>query len=158
MLENITTDYTWADASFDIFFIVLISLLIWMILWWILKPSKKYVKKIITPSKLWYVATKQWASASASVNVSDSKKSDDLKIIEWIGPKIEKHLNAYGVHTFQDVISQDVSWLESILLEGGSKLRMHSPTTWPDQAGLARDAKWSELEEYQEILNGGRKK
>jgi len=158
MFENINTDYTWADASFEIFVMLLVAFTIWMLLGWILKPSKKYVKKIITPTKLWYVATKKWASASASVNVVENDVSDDLKIIEGIGPKIEKHLNTHGVYTFGDIISEDVVGLEAILLEGWSKLRMHSPTTWPDQAALARDAKWSELEEYQEILNGGRKK
>jgi hypothetical protein len=30
---------------------------------------------------------------------------------------------------------------------------MHNPVTWPDQAKLAMQKKWTELEEYQDILN-----
>jgi hypothetical protein len=33
---------------------------------------------------------------------------------------------------------------------------MHIPTTWPDQARLASAWKWSELEEYQDILSEGK--
>jgi len=157
MFENITTDYSWSDATIEILIMLFIAFMIWALIAWILKPSKKYVKKIITPTKIWYVETKKWATASSSISVKKNQ-SDDLQIIEWIGPKIEKHLNNHGVKTYNDLISEDVAGLEAILLEWGSRLKMHSPTTWPDQAQLARDAKWSELEEYQEILNGGRKK
>ena len=34
----------------------------------------------------------------------------------------------------------------------------HNPAAWPDQARLASEEKWSEFEEYQEILNKVKKK
>jgi predicted flap endonuclease-1-like 5' DNA nuclease len=71
-----------------------------------------------------------------------------------VGPAIEKLLKKHGVHTFSDIISTDVSGLEEVLKQGGSKFKMHVPATWPDQARLADSQKWSELEEYQDILNG----
>lgn len=33
---------------------------------------------------------------------------------------------------------------------------MHDPTTWPDQAALARDGKWDELKKWQDELNKGK--
>ncbi len=84
-------------------------------------------------------------------------KKDDLQIIEGIGPKIETLLNKHGVSTYQDVIDANVSGLEEILAAGGRRYQVHTPTTWPDQAKLAQEGKWTELEEYQEILNAGRK-
>jgi predicted flap endonuclease-1-like 5' DNA nuclease len=71
-----------------------------------------------------------------------------------VGPAIEKLLKKHGVHTYADIIASDVPGLNEILKLGGTKFKMHIPTTWPDQAALADTQKWSELEEYQNILNG----
>ncbi|MDA9129297.1 hypothetical protein N9J72_02365 [Candidatus Gracilibacteria bacterium] len=80
---------------------------------------------------------------------------DNLQMIEGVGPKIEKLMNKHGVRSFGDMVSSDVTGLEDILLAGGPRYQVHSPTTWPDQARLAMQGKWSELEEYQAILNRG---
>ena len=80
---------------------------------------------------------------------------DDLKLVEGIGPAIEKHLKHAGIETWADLASADLDRLRSILDDAGPNYRIHNPKTWPDQASLARDGKWDELKEFQDFLSGG---
>ena len=157
MFQNITQSYTATDASIEIGIMLLGAFILWAMLAWLLKPSKQYTKKIITSATPGYTQKKTGKSTIVKP-AHEAIIEDDLQTIEWVGPKIAKHLKKHGVMTFQDMLQEDVDGLEAILLEWGSRLSMHSPTTWPDQAKLAHEWKWKELEEYQEILNGGRKK
>jgi predicted flap endonuclease-1-like 5' DNA nuclease len=81
---------------------------------------------------------------------------DDLKIIEGIGPKIENLLNMGGIFTFDQLINTKPTRLVEILQNAGSRFQMHDPTTWVEQARLARDQKWDELQILQDKLDGGR--
>lgn len=83
--------------------------------------------------------------------------TDDLKVIEWVWPYIEKHLNAHGVYTYEQVADMDPVRIKSILDNAGDKLSMHDPETRPTQAAYARDGNMSWLESYQENLKAGRK-
>ncbi|MCD5375176.1 50S ribosomal protein L27, partial [Candidatus Gracilibacteria bacterium] len=83
-------------------------------------------------------------------------ENNDLQLIEGIGPAIEKLLNKHDINSYVDIIAAGVSGLEEILEAGGSRFKIHVPTTWPDQARLANNQKWSELEEYQDILKAGK--
>lgn len=80
---------------------------------------------------------------------------DDLKIIEGIGPKIEKLLNEAGISTFAGLAKTEVTRLQQILLD--AKLRIADPTTWPEQASLAAQGKMEELQALQDSLKGGRR-
>ena len=80
---------------------------------------------------------------------------DDLKIIEGIGPKIEGILHEAGIHTFAELAAASVSELEKIVREDAG-IRIAFPDTWPEQAQLAADGKWAELEKLQDELKGGR--
>ncbi len=71
---------------------------------------------------------------------------DDLKKIEGIGPAIEKLLNAEGITSFAQVAAAQPATLKSILEKAGSQFAMHDCDTWPQQAALARDGKWTEFE------------
>jgi len=82
-------------------------------------------------------------------------KQDDLKIVEGIGPKIEELLRGGGVATWRQLSTTSVDRLQEILNSAGERYRMHNPTTWPKQAGLAADGKWDMLQEYQDFLDGG---
>lgn len=82
-------------------------------------------------------------------------KKDDLKIVEGIGPKIEELLNGGGIDTWRDLSNASVDRLQEILNSAGDRYRIHNPTTWPKQAGLAADGKWEMLQEYQDFLDGG---
>ena len=83
-------------------------------------------------------------------------KPDDLKIVEGIGPKIEKLLNARGVWTFKQLAHCKPEWIKEVLHEAGPNFVIHDPGTWPQQSGLAADGKWDELETLQKKLTGGR--
>ncbi len=80
---------------------------------------------------------------------------DDLKIVEGIGPKIAELLNNEGIHTWRVLADTSVERLQEILDSAGERYRIHSPTTWPKQAGLAAEGKWEILNEYQDFLDGG---
>ncbi|MEZ6129406.1 MAG: DUF4332 domain-containing protein [Planctomycetaceae bacterium] len=83
-------------------------------------------------------------------------KKDDLKIVEGIGPKISELLNAAGITTWDELAVADPKRLQQILEDAGPRYRMHVPDTWPDQARLAASGQWKELEEFQELLDGGK--
>lgn len=68
--------------------------------------------------------------------------TDDLKVVEGIGPKIEQLLNDNGVHTWQDLAVTDVDRLHTILTAAGSRYRMHDPSSWPRQAALLVQGDW----------------
>ena len=89
---------------------------------------------------------------------ADSKpiKKDDLKIVEGIGPKIEELCHAAGIFTFSELAMTESSKIKKILESAGSRFQMHDPSTWPEQAALARDGKWDELKKWQDELNKGK--
>ena len=80
---------------------------------------------------------------------------DDLKRIEGIGPKISGLLQAAGIATFAELASTDVSHLLQIVRDAG--ITIADPTTWPEQAALAAEGEWEQLEALQEVLKGGRR-
>ena len=98
------------------------------------------------------------SASSDKVELPSGKKIklDDLKVIEGIGPKIEGLMNDAGIHTWSDLASTSMDKLQAILDEAGPRYRMHDPGTWAKQAKLAAEAKWEELEAYQDELKGGR--
>ena len=98
-----------------------------------------------------------WADRLASASAGGAPvHRDDLKRIEGIGPKIEKMLNDELISTWAELAVAPVDRLKNILRKGGDRYKMHDPTSWPDQAKLAAQGRWKELEELQDILEGGR--
>ncbi len=81
---------------------------------------------------------------------------DDLKIIEGIGPKIEILLKNANIHTWDDLANSTQEELKEILKGGGERFAFHNPESWPEQAQLASDGKWEELDEFQTFLSGGK--
>ena len=80
---------------------------------------------------------------------------DDLKVIEGIGPQIEKLLYEAGVHTYRQLSLANPAAIREILDKEGARFQMHNPQTWPRQALLAATGQWDELHEWQDTLNGG---
>jgi predicted flap endonuclease-1-like 5' DNA nuclease len=98
-----------------------------------------------------------WADRLAAASAGGAPvQRDDLKRVEGIGPKIEKMLNDNLIYTWAELAAASVDRLEGILRSGGDRYKMHDPTSWPDQAKLAAQGRWKELEELQDILQGGR--
>ena len=83
---------------------------------------------------------------------------DDLKVIEGIGPKIASVLNAVGISSFRQLADLSPARILEILGNADPRLlRLADPTTWPQQAQLAADGAWDELQKLTEQLKGGRK-
>jgi len=83
-------------------------------------------------------------------------KPENLKVVEGIGPKIEGLLKDGGINNWSELAATEVAKIQDILNAAGSRYKLANPSTWPKQAGLAAEGKWSELKSYQDSLNGGR--
>ena len=79
-------------------------------------------------------------------------KSDDLKKVEGIGPKIAETLIAAGISTFAELAKTDSAKISEIIADVRGN---HVTDTWPKQAQLAADGKWDELQKWQDELDGG---
>jgi molybdopterin-containing oxidoreductase family membrane subunit len=100
--------------------------------------------------------TEDVATSAATPVVTASVESDDLKKIEGIGPKIAEILNNGGIHTFVQLADSDPAFIKTLLEKAGPRYQMHDPGTWPEQAALARDGRWDELDDLQDRLDGGK--
>lgn len=107
--------------------------------------------EVAVEEKVEMAATEEKVEAPA-VNLG----GDDLKIVEGIGPKIEEIIKGHGVTTFSALADTTAEQIKTWLEEAGSRYKMHDPTTWPMQSGLARDGKWDELKAWQEEHKAGK--
>ncbi|MFN3588671.1 MAG: hypothetical protein ACK4UP_04760 [Spirosomataceae bacterium] len=87
---------------------------------------------------------------------SGISQKDDLKIVEGIGPKIEILCHQRGIFTFTELSNTPVEELKKMLSDAGPRYQMHDPTTWPNQAALAREGRWDELKQWQDKLYKGK--
>lgn len=83
----------------------------------------------------------------------EAPATDDIEIIEGIGPKIAEALANAGVTTFAQLADMTPEAIQEIVSEAG--IGSKSPATWPQQAALARDGKFDELKAWQDELNAG---
>ncbi len=87
----------------------------------------------------------------------NSNTSDNLKLINGIGPAIEKHLKAAGINTFAQLAKLTVLKLKAILIErGGTRYKNFNSISWAEQAKLAAAGKMEELKILQEKLKENR--
>jgi predicted flap endonuclease-1-like 5' DNA nuclease/sRNA-binding carbon storage regulator CsrA len=91
-----------------------------------------------------------------STPAADESAGDDLKKIEGVGPKIESLMKEGGLKTWAAVAAASPESIKEILLAAGNRYKMHDPTTWPTQAGLALEGKWDELNKWQDEHKGGK--
>lgn len=84
-------------------------------------------------------------------------KKDDLKVIEGIGPAIEKLLNDNGISSYEHLSKAPIKDLEKMLDEAGPRFRVHVPETWPEQAKLLQEGKMEAFKALTEALKGGRR-
>ena len=82
-----------------------------------------------------------------------ASKPDDLTKIEGIGPKIAEMLVAGGVDTYLKLSTSEVSAIAEMIKDVRGN---HVPDTWPNQAKLAAEGKWEELQKLQDELDGGK--
>ena len=82
--------------------------------------------------------------------------ADDLTKIEGIGPKIAELLSNAGITTFAQLADAQDEAIQQALADAGPRFNLHDATTWNEQAALARDGKWDDLNELQDRLKGGK--
>jgi len=82
--------------------------------------------------------------------------SDDLTVVEGIGPKIAEVLRARGIATFAQLAAATPGDLERILDAAGPNFKLAQPQTWPEQAAMAARNRWADLKAYQDRLTAGR--
>ncbi len=105
------------------------------------------------------VATKA-APAKKAAKVRGKKRdgSDDLELIEGVGPKIAGLLVDAGINTFDALSKASVESVQAVLDAGGSKFNMAKPETWAEQAALAAKGDWAAFDKLTEELVGGVRK
>lgn len=138
MFENaINQAYDATDATWEIIVMLLGAFLLGFLLKWAIQGGASSPKK------------EDAGKFSAFTN-------DDLKIVEGIGPKIEGLLKKSGITNWKELSKTKTAKLREVLSEGGDRFSMHDPSSWADQAALAEGGKWKELEDFQNLLVGGR--
>lgn len=112
----------------------------------------------ITPTGVPVTFKKQEAKSAAAESVATptAVQPDNLQRIEGIGPKISAILAQAGITTFSQLAAKTAVELRAILDEAGMS-QINDPTTWPEQASLAAQGDWEELQKLQDALTGGRR-
>lgn len=96
-------------------------------------------------------------SAVNEINLESSQDDKtNLEIIEGIGPKIKEVLNNARIVTFRDLATTPIYRIKDILDAGGSQFASHDPSTWVEQAMLAENGQWEQLEDLKNYLVAGR--
>jgi large subunit ribosomal protein L21 len=113
--------------------------------------------KASAPSVAAFVAAPAAAPvAKAAPAKKAAKVGDDLVIIEGIGPKIDGLFKDAGITTFAQLADTSVEKMKEILTAAGPRYAIHNPTTWAEQAAMARDGKMAELKTWQEANNAAK--
>ena len=90
-----------------------------------------------------------------TAGATPSADGDDLTVVEGIGPRLESALKTAGITTYRQLADSRPGRLETIMRE--AHVRMANPSTWPEQATLAADGRWQELQELQQRLKSGKR-
>jgi len=102
-------------------------------------------------------ASKKKEVATEESTAPVTAAADDLTIVEGIGPKIAELLVSAGISTYADLAKSDVAKINEILEAAGSNFNTANPSTWAEQAQLAADGKFDELQKLKDELDGGKK-
>ncbi|MBO0608060.1 helix-hairpin-helix domain-containing protein [Myceligenerans salitolerans] len=97
------------------------------------------------------------AAAAGAAAAPDQPADDDLKVIEGIGPKIEKALKAAGITAYAQVAAASEAELRESIGKSGIKFAP-SVKTWAQQAQYLVEGDGEGLDEYQDYLIGGQER
>ncbi len=96
------------------------------------------------------------ASGASKKSIYRGVKSDNLQIIEGVGPKMESVLKENGVNSHSDLAAQTPDSLQTILGKYGDKYKIIDPTTWAQQAGYAANGDFDGMIDLQKKLDTGK--
>ncbi len=98
----------------------------------------------------------EFAALKNELRLNDGRRADDLQKIRGIGPKLHSILQTQGIATFAQLAATDASQLDVILREAGVHCGLSSHgvhKSWTEQARLAANAEWEQLETFQSQLD-----
>jgi predicted flap endonuclease-1-like 5' DNA nuclease len=94
--------------------------------------------------------------AAAGAAIGSQVKMDDLEVVEGIGPKIAELLHRASINTWAQLARTEPARLRTILDDGGPTYRIADPASWPHQAALLANGRWSEFKTLTDELIAGR--
>lgn len=114
--------------------IIPLFLLFRWLFWWLLCPSQERTSavEIDTPR---------------SPATFKPPVEDDLTRIKGIGPKVSRALTSAGIRSFRQLALTNERQLKTILKDANASIV--NPSTWSDQAKLAAQGAWEQLEAFQ---------
>ena len=83
------------------------------------------------------------------------KTDTDFTVVEGIGPKINDLIHADGITSFRQLADAEPARIQKLLDAAGSSYSSANPSTWPDQANLVVNNRWSALKALQDVLDRG---
>ncbi|TAG46736.1 MAG: 50S ribosomal protein L21 [Betaproteobacteria bacterium] len=98
------------------------------------------------------------AKRAAKVRGKAKDGSDDIELIEGVGPKIAGLLRDANLGTFEAISKASIEQLKAALEAGGPKFNIAKPDTWAEQAALAAKGDWAAFDKLTEELVGGVRK
>ncbi|TAG03160.1 MAG: 50S ribosomal protein L21 [Betaproteobacteria bacterium] len=98
------------------------------------------------------------AKKAAKVRGKAKDGSDDIELIEGVGPKIAGLLRDANLGTFEAISKASIEQLKAALEAGGPKFNIAKPDTWAEQAALAAKGDWAAFDKLTEELVGGVRK
>ena len=96
------------------------------------------------------------ADKLAAAEAAIPPEPQDLTRIEGIGPVISRLLGDSGIVNYAQLAGAALNRLREILQAAGPRFRIANPASWPQQARLAAEEKWDELQGLQDSLIAGR--
>lgn len=100
------------------------------------------------PQQARFAARGDWSGMRRYVSGLKADQTDDLLVLDGIGPKIADALKAAGVGTFAAVSEKTPDELRAILEGAGVAVVGSSIETWPRQAKFAADEDWPAMMRY----------
>jgi len=96
-------------------------------------------------------------NAISNINVNDNLdiKTDDIQVIEGIGPKVKELFHGQGITTWKAIADKSPEQLREFLAKGGDRYRIINPNSWPKQAQLLVEGNWIEFNKYTDYLIAG---
>jgi len=100
------------------------------------------------PQQARFAARGDWSGMRRYLSSLKTDHTDDLLVLDGIGPKIAEALKAAGVGTFAAVSEKTPDELRAVLTEAGVPVVGSSIETWPQQAKFAAAEDWPAMMRY----------
>jgi predicted flap endonuclease-1-like 5' DNA nuclease len=131
---------------------IFLALIVW---WWMETQSKEPVKLEIKEKPL-VLPDDEPIQPPPEPRKPTGKaplEPDNLELIEGLGPRSAQVLAQAGISTFSQISSMTPDAIRDVLRASGVYIAY--PATWPEQAALAADQRWDDLEKLKSELKGG---